>query len=201
LIRELTSKVAAADPDVIENHNLHGFDLPFLARRAQFVGVPLASGRIGPPGLRVRAARRGRTEDPEGRRVRCVEPGRELIDTMDASARSGMGAPLCNRGCERGRRCRSDARRRGIRPGADRSPAIRAARRRGSGHGRHRSASGASISTRRNGVAPAPGRGRNAPQRRRVASVCGGCGAPGRESGCRESVSVVDACIPNRPVP
>jgi len=35
LIRELISKVTAEDPDVIENHNLHGFDLPFLARRVQ----------------------------------------------------------------------------------------------------------------------------------------------------------------------
>ena len=87
LIRELIAKVTAADPDVIENHNLHGFDLPFLARRAQILGVPLALGRIGPPGLRVRAARRGATEDSEGRRVRYVAPGRELIDTLDAVLR------------------------------------------------------------------------------------------------------------------
>ena len=53
LIRELISKVIAEDPDVIENHNLHGFDLPFLARRTQILGVPLALGRIGPLGLRV----------------------------------------------------------------------------------------------------------------------------------------------------
>jgi DNA polymerase I len=87
LIRELVTKVKAVDPDVIENHNLHGFDLPFLARRAQILGVPLALGRIGPPGLRVRAARRGRIEDSDGRRVRYVAPGRELIDTLDAVLR------------------------------------------------------------------------------------------------------------------
>ena len=87
LIRELAAKVQAADPDVIENHNLHGFDLPFLARRSQILGVPLALGRIGPPGLRVRAARRGRMEDTDGRRVRYVAPGRELIDTLDAVLR------------------------------------------------------------------------------------------------------------------
>ena len=87
LIRELISRVKGADPDVIENHNLHGFDLPFLARRAQILGVPLALGRIGPAGLRVRAARRGRMEDPAGRRVRYVAPGRELIDTLDAVLR------------------------------------------------------------------------------------------------------------------
>jgi DNA polymerase elongation subunit (family B) len=52
LIRELVARVKAVDPDVIGNHNLHGFDLPFLARRAQILGVTLALGRIGPPGLR-----------------------------------------------------------------------------------------------------------------------------------------------------
>ena len=87
LIRGLIAKVTSADPDVIENHNLHGFDLPFLARRAQILGVPLALGRIGPPGLRVRAARRGPAEDSEGRRIRYVAPGRELIDTLDAVLR------------------------------------------------------------------------------------------------------------------
>lgn len=87
LIRELIAKVNAADPDVIENHNLQGFDLPFLARRARILGVPLAFGRIGPPGLKTRAARRGQAEDADGRRMRYAAPGRELIDTMDAVLR------------------------------------------------------------------------------------------------------------------
>src|SRR6202012_5550307 len=47
LIRRLVAAVQAADPDVIENHNLHGFDLPFLDRRARMLGVPLALGRAG----------------------------------------------------------------------------------------------------------------------------------------------------------
>jgi DNA polymerase, archaea type len=87
LIRELVAKVRAADPDIIENHNLHGFDLPFLARRAQILGVPLGLGRIGPPGLRVRAARRGFAADTAGRRLRYLAPGREFIDTLDAVLR------------------------------------------------------------------------------------------------------------------
>ncbi|HVD93723.1 MAG TPA: DNA polymerase domain-containing protein [Vicinamibacterales bacterium] len=87
LIRRLVATVQAADPDVIENHNLHGFDLPFLDSRARRLGVPLALGRIGPPGLRQRAARRGIAVDDTGRRVRLVAPGRELIDTMDAVMR------------------------------------------------------------------------------------------------------------------
>jgi len=88
LIRRLVAKVKAADPDVIENHNLHGFDLPFLHCRARRLGVPLALGRIGPPGLRQRGARRGTASGTDaGRRVRFVAPGRELIDTLDAVLR------------------------------------------------------------------------------------------------------------------
>jgi DNA polymerase elongation subunit (family B) len=93
LIRQLVARVRAADPDVIENHNLHGFDLPFLDHRARVLGVPLALGRAGHPGLRQRAARRGvatesRSGNPDARRrVRFVAPGRELIDTLDAVRR------------------------------------------------------------------------------------------------------------------
>jgi DNA polymerase, archaea type len=88
LIRRLVASVTAADPDVIENHNLHGFDLPFLDRRARLLGVPLTLGRIGPAGLRTRAARRGVAIDADARRrVRLVAPGRELIDTLDAVLR------------------------------------------------------------------------------------------------------------------
>ncbi len=88
LIAAIVDAVRVADPDVIENHNLHGFDLPFLDRRAKLLGVPLALGRVGPPGLRQRAARRGVAigNDPS-RRVRFVAPGRELIDTLDAVLR------------------------------------------------------------------------------------------------------------------
>src|SRR5688500_17476601 len=40
LIRRLMERVHVADPDVIENHNLHGFDIPFLDRRSRILGVP-----------------------------------------------------------------------------------------------------------------------------------------------------------------
>src|SRR4029079_17925632 len=66
LIRRLVAKVRDIDPDVIENHNLHGFDLPFLDRRARLLGVPLALGRVG-LGLRQRAARRGVMSDYDSR--------------------------------------------------------------------------------------------------------------------------------------
>ena len=85
LIRELCRVIREMDPDVIENHNLHGFDLPFLNRRAARLGVPLDLARIGPPGFRQRAASRGVLPDEPGEsRVRLVLPGRELIDTLDA---------------------------------------------------------------------------------------------------------------------
>jgi DNA polymerase I len=93
LIRRLVEKIKAADPDVIENHNLHGFDLPFLNRRAQILGVPLDLGRFGSPGLRQRAARRGTVSDTDAaRRIRFVAPGRELIDTLDAVLRYDFSA-------------------------------------------------------------------------------------------------------------
>jgi hypothetical protein len=93
LIARLVARVRACDPDVIENHNLHGFDLPFLERRARMLGVPLALGRAGLPGLRPRAARRGAVapNNPQ-RRIRYTVPGRELIDTLDAVQRHDFAA-------------------------------------------------------------------------------------------------------------
>jgi DNA polymerase elongation subunit (family B) len=88
LIRRLVAAVQASDPDVIENHNLHGFDLPFLERRAWRLGVALAFGRTGKPELRQRPAQRGmQLVEGSRRRVRLVAPGRELIDTLDAVRR------------------------------------------------------------------------------------------------------------------
>ena len=93
LIRRLLERVRAADPDVMENHNLHGFDLPFLHQRARRLGVPLTLGRTSDEQLGRRAARSGVREriisgrETDDRRVRFVAPGRELIDTLDAVRR------------------------------------------------------------------------------------------------------------------
>ncbi len=85
LIRELCGVIRDVDPDVIENHNLHGFDLPFLNRRALHLRVPLDLARTGPPGFRQRAASRGILPgEQEPTRIRLVIPGRECIDTLDA---------------------------------------------------------------------------------------------------------------------
>jgi DNA polymerase elongation subunit (family B) len=93
LIGRLVARVRAGDPDVIENHNLHGFDLPFLERRARMLGVSLALGRAGAPGLRQRPARRGvPAPGNAARRIRYTVPGRELIDTLDAVLRHDFAA-------------------------------------------------------------------------------------------------------------
>jgi DNA polymerase elongation subunit (family B) len=84
LLRALVALVRATDPDVIENHNLHGFDLPFLAHRAKVLRVPLVLGRLDGVALRPRPGPRGRT--------RYVAPGRELIDTLDAVRRHDFSA-------------------------------------------------------------------------------------------------------------
>lgn len=86
LIRALVGLVRARDPDVIENHNLFGFDLPFLEARAAAWGIPLELGRApGPPLLE-------RYDEPTGWRDGSVRAryslaGRELLDTLDAVRR------------------------------------------------------------------------------------------------------------------
>jgi DNA polymerase I len=96
LLHRMVARVRAHDPDVIENHNLHGFDLPFIAHRARVLRVPLALGRAGAPGLRERPASRGASLGggaPKAlRRMRYTVPGRELIDTLDAVLRHDFSA-------------------------------------------------------------------------------------------------------------
>jgi len=84
LIAELCALIRQRDPDIIENHNLFGFDLPFLVARARQLNVPLALGRAGAPQLLTSY------EDPGGgrrQRTRFSVAGRELIDTLEAVRR------------------------------------------------------------------------------------------------------------------
>lgn len=96
LIAELCALIRERDPDVIENHNLFGFDLPFLERRAALLGVPLKLGRESPDART--ATRLDHYPDPHGRgpldkrRQRLSLPGRELIDTLDAVRRYDFAA-------------------------------------------------------------------------------------------------------------
>ena len=87
IIADLCALIRERDPDVIENHNLFGFDLPFLEQRASIHRIPLRIGRVGGPML---LDRREETLaiGPEARkRVRYSLAGRELIDTLDAVRR------------------------------------------------------------------------------------------------------------------
>ena len=87
LISSLCALIRERDPDVIENHNLFGFDLPFLEQRASVLGIPLILGRAGGP---TNLERREETLaiGPEARRrTRYSLAGRELIDTLDAVRR------------------------------------------------------------------------------------------------------------------
>jgi DNA polymerase elongation subunit (family B) len=84
LIRDLVRLVRERDPDVIENHNLFGFDLPFLEARAEALGVPLLLARPGAP---QRVERYHETLRGGRQRSRYSVAGRELLDTLDAVRR------------------------------------------------------------------------------------------------------------------
>jgi DNA polymerase I len=87
LIRELCTLIREHDPDVIENHNIFGFDLPFLEHRALTHGISLELGREGGP-LMLESHQETLAIGPQARkRTRYSIPGRELIDTLDAVRR------------------------------------------------------------------------------------------------------------------
>src|SRR6266487_686151 len=87
LITDLCTLIRERDPDVIENHNLFGFDLPFLEQRAAALGVPLALGRQGGPALLESLQETLAVGPLARRRTRYTLAGRELIDTLDAVRR------------------------------------------------------------------------------------------------------------------
>ncbi len=88
LIYELCALIRKRDPDVIENHNLFGFDLPFLEHRALVNHVPLALGRAGGGPMVLESHQETLAVGPDARkRKRYSLAGRELIDTLDAVRR------------------------------------------------------------------------------------------------------------------
>lgn len=90
ILEQLTERVQALDPDVIEGHNLFGFDLPYLAARAKALGVPLRLGRDGSE-LRFGSPR----QCIIGANSRTFTPafvhGRHLIDTYLSVQRFDIG--------------------------------------------------------------------------------------------------------------
>ena len=90
ILEQFIERVRALDPDVIEGHNLFGFDLPYLAARAQALGVPLRLGRDGSE-LRFGTPR----QCIIGANSRTFTPayvhGRHLIDTYLSVQRFDIG--------------------------------------------------------------------------------------------------------------
>jgi DNA polymerase I len=86
LLLRLAELIRSRDPDVIEGHNIFGFDLPFLAARAEKCGAALDWGRDG---SLLRFGRQRRCT--MGARSRPFVPayihGRHVIDTMLALQR------------------------------------------------------------------------------------------------------------------
>jgi DNA polymerase I len=90
ILEQLVERIQALDADVIEGHNLFGFDLPYLAARAQALGIPLKLGRDGSE-LRFGSPRQciiganSRTFTP------AFAHGRHLIDTYLSVQRFDIG--------------------------------------------------------------------------------------------------------------
>ncbi|GGL08504.1 DNA polymerase [Deinococcus radiotolerans] len=82
IIEAFLALVHGRDPDVIENHFIHGFDLPFITARARRHGIPFRLGRAG-DGVPW-------TVDDGSRTPLWVCPGREILDTLDAVRRLNL---------------------------------------------------------------------------------------------------------------
>ncbi|WP_199698423.1 DNA polymerase domain-containing protein [Deinococcus cavernae] len=83
LIAELMQFIHERDPDIIENHNISAFDLPFLMGRARTLRVPLELGRPGGP-VGIWRVQDGRTSP------HWAVSGREILDTIDAVRRMDL---------------------------------------------------------------------------------------------------------------
>ncbi len=86
LLEQFLELVREIDPDVLEGHNVFGFDFPFLAARAEALGVPLLLGRDGSK------LSFGRERNvPIGGITRPYRPayawGRHIVDTLFAVQR------------------------------------------------------------------------------------------------------------------
>ncbi len=78
-LKELISIIREKDPDVIEGHNIHGFDLPYIMKRCGLHGIEFTIGRDGslPRSFESRATFAERSIDYLSFEI----PGRHIIDT------------------------------------------------------------------------------------------------------------------------
>jgi DNA polymerase I len=87
LIERFVDAVRERDPDILENHNIFDFDIQFLVRRAEKLGVKLALGRdAGEPASFPDSLKIGERSDGF---TRWVVDGREIVDTLHAVRRYG----------------------------------------------------------------------------------------------------------------
>lgn len=93
LLNQLNYIIQKIDPDIIENHNIFGFDLPFLYRRYNHHGIKFFLGREGDePFIYEDSLKHGGSTIPFNRY--CVT-GREVIDTLHSAMRyEGMTRKL-----------------------------------------------------------------------------------------------------------
>jgi DNA polymerase, archaea type len=87
LIAGLCTLIRRLDPDCLVNHNLLGFDLPYLEYRARALKVPLLLGREGAPAPLEAYDEQSSWGYHRRSRRRYSVAGRELIDTLDAVRR------------------------------------------------------------------------------------------------------------------
>ncbi len=91
LLQRFVQIVRKRDPDVLENHNIFGFDLSFLTKRGSRLGVPIMLGRDGSePVLETDVFDSGERPEPF---LRWRVVGREVVDTQHAVRRFGLAAP------------------------------------------------------------------------------------------------------------
>ncbi|MEM6326092.1 MAG: DNA polymerase domain-containing protein, partial [Bacteroidota bacterium] len=80
VLEEALDLLRQRDPDVIEGHNLYGFDLPYLAARCRRLGVPVTIGRDGSVPRTFPSAMRFAERSVEYEAVEIA--GRHVIDTL-----------------------------------------------------------------------------------------------------------------------
>jgi len=81
ILERFVGVVYRLDPDVVEGHNLFGFDIPYINRRAQLLGVKLSLGRDGSP-FRFEQESHYRFGANSLPYTPCRLHGRHIIDTL-----------------------------------------------------------------------------------------------------------------------
>ena len=98
LLEQLTERIVALDPDVIEGHNLFNFDLPFLATRAARLNLALPWGRDGTPPRIVPGPARFKAGPLSVPYSPVYIHGRHIVDTYQQIQRYDAGGRLTSYG-------------------------------------------------------------------------------------------------------